>query len=76
MTSRQSVAARGLLDWTQAELAAKAQIGVNTLKLFENGKANTTPVIINAIKRTLEDEGVEFINTDKGVGVLLAANVQ
>ena len=68
---RQVIAARGLLDWTQGQLADKAEIGINTVKVFENNKGNTTPVVKSAIKRALEDAGVEFINKRGKIGVAL-----
>ena len=71
---RQVVAARALLGWTQAELAKNAQIGSNTMKVFEKSQGNTTPVIVSAIQRTLEDAGVEFINDDGRIGVALATD--
>ena len=71
---RQVVAARALLGWTQAQLASHAQIGSNTLKVFEKSQGNTTPVIVGAIQRTLEDNGIVFHNADGRIGVSLAVD--
>ena len=68
---RQVVAARGLLDWTQNQLAEAAHIGINTVKVFENNKAKSTPVVILAMQRALEDAGIEFTNKRGKIGVTL-----
>lgn len=71
MTPDQSRAARGLLDWSQAELAARSNLGESTIRDFEKGRR--TPSINNlaAIRRALELAGVEFIDGDQP-GVRLA----
>jgi transcriptional regulator with XRE-family HTH domain len=61
-------AARGLLDWTQAELAAASDIGISTLRRFEQGQQNPIPNNLAAIRRALEKAGVRFINAGKGGG--------
>jgi len=71
---RQVIAARGLLGWTQGQLAAKTEIGINTVKVFENSKAETRPVVKNAIKRTLEEHGIQFTNVPGRIGVSLAVD--
>ena len=38
-----SRAARGLLDWTQQELADAARIGASTVRLFEGEAAERVP---------------------------------
>ena len=70
---RQSRGARGLLDWTQADLAKAAMLGLSTVKNFESERRETTPANLNAIRRALEDAGIEFIpaRNGKGVGVRL-----
>lgn len=68
MHPRQTVAARGLLDWTQLKLAEKAKIGVNSVKLWERSKGNTSAVVVEAMKRSLEDAGIKFI-PDNGGGI-------
>ena len=65
MTPDQSRAARGLLDWSQAELAARSNLSESTIRDFEKGRR--LPAINNlaAIRRALEVAGVEFIDGDK-----------
>ena len=38
MTPDQSRAARGLLDWSQAELAARSNLSESTIRDFEKGR--------------------------------------
>ncbi|WP_445216206.1 helix-turn-helix domain-containing protein [Bradyrhizobium sp. Pa8] len=70
---QQSRAARGLLNWTQADLAAAATLGVATVKNFESERRETTAANLKAIQRALEDAGIELIPAKggKGVGVRL-----
>ncbi len=59
-------AARGLLNWPQKTLAEAAGVGLSTLQNYEADK--TTPMRANlaAIRRALEEAGVEF-TADGGV---------
>jgi transcriptional regulator with XRE-family HTH domain len=67
-------AGRGLLDWTQADLADAAGVGLSTIKNFEGERRVTTAANLAAIRKALEDAGVEFIpaRNGKGVGVRLS----
>ena len=70
--SSQSRAARALLDWTQAELAHAAGVGMSTVRRFENGLRTPIPNNITAIRKALEDAGVIFIDANgEGPGVQL-----
>ncbi|MGM4892318.1 transcriptional regulator [Tardiphaga sp. 839_C3_N1_4] len=73
----QSRAARGLLNWTLADIAQAASLGLSTVKNFESGLRATTPANLNTIYRAYVDAGVEFIaaRNGKGVGVRLAADI-
>jgi transcriptional regulator with XRE-family HTH domain len=71
---KQSRAARGLMNWTLADLAAASSLSLSTVKNFENSLRDTTTANLIAIRRALEDAGVEFIpakSGGKGVGVRL-----
>jgi transcriptional regulator with XRE-family HTH domain len=70
---KQSRAARGLLNWTLVDLANASSLGLSTIKNFENAIRDTTPANLIAIRRALEDAGIEFIPAKggKGVGVRL-----
>jgi transcriptional regulator with XRE-family HTH domain len=63
-------AARGLLDWTQSDLAEKAGIGVVTVRQFEGGKTQPLYATLAVLKNTFEDAGIQFLNGD-GPGVRL-----
>lgn len=55
-------AARGLLGWTQAQLAEAADVSVATVKRIEQG-AEATPVVENALVAALRREGVALSPT-------------
>ena len=72
ITSGQIKAARALVGWTARDLAAKAEIGFSTLIRLES--ANGVPAgnikTIDAVKKALEDAGIEFTGTpDAQAGV-------
>jgi len=62
----QSRAARGLLEWSQEELAAKSNLGLSTIRDFEKGRRVPTINNLAGIRRALEDAGVEFIDENGG----------
>ena len=74
MDSRQSRAARGLLKWSQRQLADASGVGLSTVAEFENDKREPWLGNLAAMRLALEDAGVEFIAAKggKGVGVRLA----
>jgi ribosome-binding protein aMBF1 (putative translation factor) len=63
--------ARALLDWSQVDLATRADIALATLKRFEKGRT-PIPVIRAAIFRVLEDAGVVFQRDGKNIGVSIS----
>ena len=62
MNPDQSRAARGLLDWSQAELAARSNLSESTVRDFEKGRRVPSINNLAAIQRVLEAAGVEFID--------------
>jgi transcriptional regulator with XRE-family HTH domain len=71
MTPSQCRAARGLLNWTQDEMASAARLSVVTVRNFENEKSTPQRATLDVIQRALEAAGVEFTNGEQP-GVRLA----
>ena len=68
ITSAQIRAARALLRWSAVDLAQSSSVGVNTIRRAEVAESGTSLTAPNelAIRRTLEEAGVEFINENGG----------
>lgn len=66
LTASQCRAARGLLDWTQQQLADAARVGVATIRQFEGGATVPRHATLAVLKGALELAGVEFIDEDGG----------
>jgi transcriptional regulator with XRE-family HTH domain len=66
ITSAQCRAARGLLDWTQQELADRAGIGIVTVRQVEAGLSKPRRATLEVIKRAMEAAGIEFIDENGG----------
>ncbi|UVK44851.1 helix-turn-helix domain-containing protein [Mesorhizobium sp. AR07] len=62
ITSEQSRAARGLLDWSQTRLGTRSNLSESTIREFEKGRRIPSPNNLAAIRSALELAGVEFIN--------------
>jgi transcriptional regulator with XRE-family HTH domain len=72
MTPAQSRAARGLLEWSQEQLAQASHLGLSTIRDFEKGRRIPTHNNLTAMIRALEDGGVQFIpENGGGAGVRL-----
>ena len=68
ITAAQCRAARGLLAWTQYDLADRAGVGIVTVHQFEAGLSRPRRATGEVIKRAFEQAGVAFIYNDKGGG--------
>jgi predicted transcriptional regulator len=66
ITPEQSRAARGLLAWSQQELANKAGVGIVTVHQLEAGTSQPRRATLDVIRRAFESAGVEFIDEDGG----------
>jgi len=66
LTSATSRAARGLLDWTQDQLARTAGVGITTVRTFEKGASAPVAQNLAAMRRALEVAGVVFIPENGG----------
>lgn len=60
MSPEQCRAARNWLAWTQAELAAKANVGLSTVKDYEGGRRTPIANNLEAMQRALETAGMSF----------------
>src|SRR5262245_50825287 len=68
LTSAQIRAARALLRWRAQDLARESAVGVATIRRAELVEGETSMTAANdaAIRRALEDAGVEFIDENGG----------
>jgi hypothetical protein len=66
LTASQCRAARGLLDWTQQQLADAARIGIATVRLLEGEVTETRHATLAVVRRAFESAGVEFIDENGG----------
>jgi predicted transcriptional regulator len=77
ITPEQCRAARGLLDWTQGDIAERAAVGIVTVRQLEAGTHEPRRATRDVIKRAFESAGVEFIpENGGGPGVRLRKRVQ
>jgi transcriptional regulator with XRE-family HTH domain len=68
-------AARGLLDWTQEELAERAGVSRSTVRDFEKGRHDLNRTSAAQMMLTFEQAGVVMISADEfGPGVRLLRN--
>ncbi|WP_375208303.1 helix-turn-helix domain-containing protein [Hyphococcus sp.] len=66
ITPEQCRAARALLDWTQRELAARANLTDVTIREFERGKSRLKDSTAQLVRLVLESAGVTFIDANGG----------
>lgn len=71
ITGRQIQAARAMLGWSRQELADRARISRNALERMENGRVVPLASTLEAVWRTLERAGIEFIFDQTSEGVRL-----
>ena len=64
LTPEQSRAARGWLDWSQDDLAKRANVSLSTVRDFEKGRRVPIANNLEAIRKALEGEGI-FCLTDE-----------
>ena len=72
-TRRDNARLRALLDLTQPQLAALAEIGLSSVVDFERSRRDVSRPIVLGLKVILEKAGVQFItkNSAGGAGVRL-----
>ena len=67
--------ARGLLDWSQADLAERAQVSRSTIKDFEVGAHELHRATEAQVLRAFEEAGVSIIQVE-GLGTALLSRDQ
>ncbi len=72
ITRGQIRAARALLGWKQTDLATAAGVSEMSIKNIESEilKKDFRMSTIESIRGALESEGIQFVNNDKGEGVI------
>lgn len=66
VTPAQCRAARGILDWSQQDLANKAGIGIVTVRQLEAGVNEPRRSTLEVVRQAFERSGVEFIDENGG----------
>jgi DNA-binding transcriptional regulator YiaG len=68
MNPAQCRAARGWLQWTQAELARRANVSEGTVRSFESGQKKPLPNNVAAMRRAVEEAGISLLFDQDGTG--------
>lgn len=66
ITPEQSRAARGWLDWSQEDLAKRANVSLSTVRDFEKGRRTPIANNLDAMRRALEGGGLKMVFGPKG----------
>ncbi len=64
ITTAQIRGARGILNWSQQDLAQRTGISATSIGSIENGQTTPRESTLSTIRRTLEGAGIEFIGMD------------
>jgi len=73
ITAAQARGARAMLGLHQEDLAKQAGVTRSTLATFEAGGTSPHEATLQRIQVALETAGAVFVETDAGVGVIVAA---
>jgi len=66
ITPAQCRAARGLIGWSQQDLASEARVGIVTVHQLEAGTSQPRRATLDVIRRAFESAGIEFIDENGG----------
>jgi transcriptional regulator with XRE-family HTH domain len=66
ITPDQCRGARGLLNISQGDLALRSGVSLRTVINFETGERRPIRTVMDAIRKALEDAGIEFIAENGG----------
>jgi transcriptional regulator with XRE-family HTH domain len=64
ITTAQIRGARGILNWSQQDLAQRTGISATSIGAIENSQTTPRESTLATIRKTLENGGIEFIGTD------------
>jgi len=64
ITTAQIRGARGILNWSQADLAQRTGISATSIGSIENNQSTPRANTLNTIQKAFEDAGIEFIGLD------------
>ena len=75
ITPEQCRAARNWLDWTQEELADRANVSLSTVRDFEKERRIPIQNNLDAIQRAIESVGVKLVNGGTSWGISMDKRV-
>jgi len=64
ITTAQIRGARGILNWSQQDLAQRTGISATSIGAIENGQTTPRASTLETIRKTLENAGIEFIGME------------
>ncbi len=64
ITTAQIRGARGILNWSQQDLAQRTGISATSIGAIENGQTTPRASTLETIRKTLENAGMEFLGLD------------
>lgn len=64
ITTAQIRGARGILNWSQQDLAQRTGISATSIGAIENGQTTPRSSTLETIRHTLERNGIEFLGMD------------
>ena len=65
LQARHCRSARGMLGWTQRQLAEASGISAQTIKFFENGRNEPRDETLDRLREAFERRGIIFGNGDR-----------
>jgi transcriptional regulator with XRE-family HTH domain len=72
LTPEQSRAARGWLDWSQLDLAKRANVSLSTVRDFEKGRRVPIANNLEALQRAIDAAGVQLVTRQgRPVGIAI-----
>ncbi len=72
LTAEQCRAARGWLNWTQDDLAKRANVSLSTVRDFEKGRRVPISNNLEALRRAIVTAGVQLVTRQgKPIGIAI-----